>query len=262
MINYEKAHREMVKYLAPFDHRDPMIKLKISHTFEVVRLSKMIAEGIGLDDEQVQLAGIIGLLHDIGRFPQAEQFGDFSDISTVDHAVLGVRILQENDMLRKFVQEDTYDSVILHAVLNHNRFIPDPGPDSLHLLHARLIRDADKVDNFRVKAEDPIEAIAGCTQEELESSDASEEVVREFMSGHQILSASRKTHLDKWISYTAFVFDFNFLPGLVYVRDNDMITASNTRFTPNKPENVQLMKEVTDQANAYVRRRIEELSHS
>ena len=43
MINYEKAHREMVKYLAPFDHRDPMIRLKIRHTFEVVRLSKMIA---------------------------------------------------------------------------------------------------------------------------------------------------------------------------------------------------------------------------
>ena len=39
--------------------------LKVKHTYEVVNKSEYIAKGLGLDEENTELAKLIALLHDI-----------------------------------------------------------------------------------------------------------------------------------------------------------------------------------------------------
>ncbi len=46
---------------------DGKIKLKIKHTYEVNK-SEYISKGLGLNQENIELAKLIALLHDIGRY--------------------------------------------------------------------------------------------------------------------------------------------------------------------------------------------------
>ena len=74
MIDIEKAYIEFDKYVSHFNPNNGRIKLKIDHIKRVATMSKKIAKNLNLDEEQVKLAELIGLFHDIGRFKQAELY--------------------------------------------------------------------------------------------------------------------------------------------------------------------------------------------
>ena len=122
MIDYDKALHAFQAYVKNYDANDGKVHLKIVHTMKVAELSEMIARGIGEDEENVHLAKVIGLLHDIGRFEQLRRFHDFRDYLTVDHAQLGVEILKENHLIRAFVEDEKYDDTIFQAISNHNKY--------------------------------------------------------------------------------------------------------------------------------------------
>lgn len=66
-----------------------------------------------LNDEDKDLAMLIALLHDIGRFDQAKQMKFFrEDLMNYDHAKLEVKLLFESGEIRKFIKTDKYDNVI------------------------------------------------------------------------------------------------------------------------------------------------------
>ena len=48
---------------------------------------------MGLTGEDKDVAWLLGMLHDIGRFEQIRCFGTFNDGMSVDHAELGADIL-------------------------------------------------------------------------------------------------------------------------------------------------------------------------
>ena len=125
---FANAIEEFRKYIIEnYDPKDGMISLKIRHTYGVVDASEYIAKSIGLDNENIQLARIIALLHDIGRFEQAKQYKDYRDYKNIDHAELGVKILFEEGFIRKFIQDDKYDNIILKAIKNHNKLEIEDG---------------------------------------------------------------------------------------------------------------------------------------
>ena len=72
MIDIENANIQFNKYVSQFNPNEGRIKLKIDHINRVAIMSKKIAQNLHLSDEQVKLAELIGLFHDIGRFKQAE----------------------------------------------------------------------------------------------------------------------------------------------------------------------------------------------
>ena len=82
--------------------------------------------------------------------------------------------------------------------------------DSRKLLHARIIRDADKLDNCRVKLEDAIETMLQVTADEVGNSKISPEVMEQFRRKESIRSLTRKTKMDYWVSYLAYFFDINY----------------------------------------------------
>ena len=79
MIDIEKAEKAFKEYLKGYDVQDEKVALKIRHTYEVVNKSEYIAEGLKLDKENIELAKIIALLHDLGRFEQIKKFKEFND---------------------------------------------------------------------------------------------------------------------------------------------------------------------------------------
>ena len=201
MIDFEKAKKSFKKYLEGYDLNDGMIQLKVRHTYGVVELSEYIAKDLNLDEENVELAKLIALLHDIARFEQAKEFGDYRDYKTLDHAELGVKILFEDNLIRNFIETDKYDEVILKAIKNHNKLEIEDGLNEAELLHAKIIRDADKTDNFRVKANDRFEDIFNSSKEKLENDIISDNIFNDFMNNKIIISKERKTDMDFWVSY-------------------------------------------------------------
>ena len=49
---------------------------------------------LDLTQEEVEIASLIGLLHDIARFEQYTQYGTFKDLQSIDHGNLGAEILK------------------------------------------------------------------------------------------------------------------------------------------------------------------------
>ena len=255
MINYEKALAAFKKYIENYDLENDMIKLKVIHTYEVVALSEYIAKDLNLDKEDFELAKIIGLLHDIGRFEQVKKFGNFRDYETIDHGDFGAEILFKDGLIRNFIADDQYDEIIKKAVTYHNKYKLPEGLNERELLHAKLIRDADKTDNFRVKAVDKLEAIDNITDEQMENSEVTQVIYEDFKKEQLIDGKKRVTPADVWISYIAFIFDFNFSSGLKYIKEKNYINILVNRINFKNEDTKIKMEEIRNLSNDYIERR-------
>lgn len=186
-MNFTKAKQVFSNYLKSFDTDDDKIRLKIVHTYGVVACSEEIATRMHLSKEDVELAKMIALLHDIGRFEQMRLYNSF-DPGTMDHAAYGVKLLFEDGMITKFVEERSYDEIIKNAIAKHSDFQLEGIENERALLHAKAIRDADKLDNCRVKLEDSIETILDVSKEEVGRQEISEKVYQDCMAGKSVFS--------------------------------------------------------------------------
>lgn len=258
-IDIRYATESFRKYLTSYDSADDKIRLKIVHTFCVKRASEAIADRLHLSGEDRQLAVLIGLLHDIGRFEQLRIYNSFIDADTVDHAALGVKILFEDNKIRDFIIDDSYDKIIREAIANHNRYAIEDGLSGRSLLHAKIIRDADKLDNYRVKLEDGIETMigSGITEENLGSFSISEAVYEEAQRKVSILSSLRKTPMDIWVSYIAVTFDIYFKETLEIIREENYIERLMARVPYTNEITAARMDRLRDLVLAYIKERVD-----
>lgn len=128
--DFDAAKAAFEAYLDEYDRADDKIHLKIVHTYGVVDAAEDIARRMGLGEEDVQLAKVIGLLHDIGRFEQIKRFDSFEP-GTMEHAAYGAQILfGPEKMIRRFVKDDRFDSLICTAIEKHSIYIKYPGSSS------------------------------------------------------------------------------------------------------------------------------------
>lgn len=257
MINFEQAKKAFKEYLQQYDLEYGKNELKIKHTYGVVKSSEYIAKKLLLDKEDIELAKLIGLLHDIGRFEQIKNFDCFIDSKRVDHAILGNKILFKNNFIRNFVKDDKYDNIISKAILNHNRLSIEDNLKDRELLHAKIIRDADKTDNFRVKALDDFENIIdNCNKKILENDVISEKIFTDFMNSKIIVREDRNTYMDFWVSYIAFIFDFNYKYGLEYIKEKNYINKIINRLDYKKIDTKEKMQKIKKHANKYIENRL------
>lgn len=258
MIDFTKAKNAFKEYLKNYDLTDGMIELKVRHTYGVVSLSEYIAKDLNLDEENIELAKLIALLHDIARFEQAREFGDYRDYKTLDHAELAVKILFEDNMIRKFIEDVKYDNIILKSIRNHNKLEIENGLNENELLHSRIIRDADKTDNFRVKANDRFEDIFNSSKEKLENDIITDKIFNDFMNSKIIISKERKTDMDCWVSYLAFIFDYNFKSGLKYIKEKNYINILVDRLDYKVDDTKEKMEKIRKHALHYIDNKINE----
>ena len=147
MIDIINAKNEFNKYVKNYDPTNGRIKLKIEHILRVSEICKDIAINLNLNEEEILLAEIIGLFHDIGRFEQVRIYNTYNDKACgIDHGEFSNNVLFKNDFIRKFIPENTYDELIKKAIYNHNKLHIDSSLSEKELLFAKIIRDADKLD--------------------------------------------------------------------------------------------------------------------
>lgn len=125
-----------------------MMRLKREHTAYVTANARAIAEGGKFDARTALAAEAAGLLHDTGRYEQLRRYNTFRDSESVDHAVFSHDIVREKGWLDQWPREEA--DAILAAVLYHNRRDLPDGLDPFVSDVSRTVRDADKLDIFRV----------------------------------------------------------------------------------------------------------------
>lgn len=245
------AVKEFEAYLDHYDRDDDKIRLKITHTYGVMDCSRKIAQRMKLSGEDTELAQLIALLHDIGRFEQIRRFDSFEP-GNMNHAKFGEKILFEEGMIRKFIREETWDEIIRTAIARHSDFRLEGIKDERTLLHAKLIRDADKLDNCRVKIEDPIETFMGAPAEDIGTEPISRPVIEQFRRQESILSSVRKTKMDYWVSYLAYFFDMNYPVSFSIVQKEDYVSRIIRRIPYSNPETAGYMKEIWQTLDQFI----------
>ena len=255
-MNFELAQVAFNKYVNNFNVKDGPTALKIRHTYEVIKKSEYIAIGLALDKDDIELAKLIALLHDIGRFQQIEKYNNFND-DKIDHAKFGVKILFEDNLIRNFIETSKYDDIIYKAILNHNKFQIEENLNEKELLHCKIIRDADKLDNFRVKKEDKFEDMFPNTynSDTVNYESISSKVYENFMKHKCIRLEDRKTIIDYWVCILAFIFDLNFDISLKYVKENNYIDILIDRIEYKNETTKQKMEGIRKCAKDYLDRK-------
>lgn len=212
-IDLTSAKTAFNRFLQKYTNtNDPGFRLKVVHTFHVVENAKMLVELLQLPEEDCRLAQLIALLHDIGRFEELKITSELNNLH-FDHASYGVKMLFEDGMIRDYIAADCYDEIIQTAILHHNKKEIPEDVEGKSLLHAQLIRDADKLDNFRVKIEEPTENLFPGrvnSVEAMEESVISDKVFMEILSENSVDIRDRITPLDYYVTILGFVFDLNF----------------------------------------------------
>ena len=244
MINLSQAKEEFEKYVKPYGRDNVKICRKIEHSYRVIEVAKQIAKTLKLEEEDLELAKLIGLLHDIGRFEQIRIYDTFSDKDSIDHADLGVKILFEDGLIRKFIEDDKYDNIIYKAIKNHNKYAIEDGLDEKELLHAKIIRDADKTDIYEVYIRDIESNENAIFNYDNISKEKISDKVLEAVKEHKLVDRYYTVNeADRYVAALAFIFDFNFKKGLELVKERKYITKLINRVrTENNEEEMKIIE--------------------
>ena len=285
-INRKNVINAFAEYVRNYDPSDEKIKLKIDHTYRVAGMCQRIAESLGLSESDVDIAWLLGMLHDIGRFEQIRRFGTFNDAQSVDHAEFGADLLFKEGLIRKFaegyyeecelarsgneeagqaysrqkdcqecklnsrqgncllaqsdnqsgycqgerkikeflvnndattvddeqiIKNNEYhkkDTGLLElAIRQHNKYRVKEDLTERQRMFCDILRDADKVDIFKVNADIPMEIIYDVTTEELKSGVISKEVLESFYKRETVLKSVRKSAVDHIVGHISLLFE-------------------------------------------------------
>lgn len=232
VINRKNVINAFAEYVRNYDPSDEKIKLKIDHTYRVAGLCQRIAESLGLSEPDVDIAWILGMLHDIGRFEQIRRFGTFNDVQSVDHAEFGADLLFKEGLIRKFAEgyyeecelaepENQEDEQIIKnnehhnkdtgllemAIRQHNKYRVKEDLTERQRMFCDILRDADKVDIFKVNADIPMEIIYDVTTEELKNGVITKEVLESFYKKETVLKSVRRSAVDHIVGHISLLFE-------------------------------------------------------
>lgn len=124
------------------------VSLKECHTIRVVEHCHNLAAWLRFNTKDIYLAEAVGLCHDIGRFKQVTQYRTINDIESVDHAALGVAEMIAANIPNKVESADW--EILSFAVAAHNAIVIPATTNERSLIFAKIIRDADKLDIYRI----------------------------------------------------------------------------------------------------------------
>ncbi len=255
MIDLDKAEKEFIKYSEKFNLEDSHLKRKQLHSLRVRDLSREIAQKMNLNNEEIQIATLIGLLHDIGRFEQFTQYGTFRDRESIDHGDLGVKILKKDDYIKTYIDNEKYADVIYLAIKNHNKYKIEKGLTPKQEMFCKIIRDADKLDIF-------YEAIDIFYKEkeieEINKSIVNNKILSKIYE-KKTINRNELTERGKLIEVLvmlAFLFDMNYSASFEIIYKQKYINRIFQRFHFENEETKHKMQQIQEFLNQYVEEKI------
>ena len=231
-------------YTNRFRSLDPEIEknidLKIRHTYRVCDNVSRIAKSLGMGRDDLVMAEVLALFHDIGRFEQLKVFGSFNDRITVDHAKLGLKVLNNSGVLACLPGNER--RLLCRSIWLHNKYeIPEKERVDT-ILFSRLIRDADKLDilgvineHFATRDLHPNLALDFGMKDK---PGFSRKAVSEILQGKMVRMPVLKTMNDMRLMYLSWVFDIYFPVTLSCIEERGYLT----RLMSNLPSDPEIFK--------------------
>lgn len=227
------------------------LHLKLCHSYKVQQESAYIAEELELSDHDQKLANVIGLLHDTGRFPQFVKYQTYIDAKSESHSEMGIEAISQYGLLDGVSKSDT--EIIITAIKYHSVKDVPSGLNEQCQLHTKIVRDADKLDIFRVviAAYKLYDKDPSKYRYEVEypnngqySAKILEAVMRKEKIDYQLLTSID----DARLLQLAWAFDINFVPALRRIVKKKYLEEM-TKFMPDTPDIKRATEFVLDHVN-------------
>lgn len=249
IINLEKAKEEFIKYTEYYDLTNENLERKQKHSLRVMQISERIAKFLELSQEEIKLATLIGLLHDIARFEQYTKYKTFRDLDSTDHGDYGAEILQYD--MRKYIEKTQYDEIIKKAIKNHNKYKIEEGLSAKEEIFAKIIRDADKIDILY----ESVEMFWQGREHIVENSTITEDVIEQFNNCVQIKRRKERrleNSINEIVSVIAFIFDMNFKESFKIIKNQNYINKILDRYNIKDEYTKNEIEKIRIKANHYI----------
>jgi hypothetical protein len=253
----EHLKRWFADYVAGFYADDPAnngtIRLKEKHTKRVCENIVLLGKAMDLSNEEIMLAETMALFHDIGRFKQYAIYGTFKDVDSENHALLGLRELAIHNVLDVCTKDEK--KWITKAIANHNVSTIPKTEKEESLLYIRLLRDADKLDiwkvfldHFNTRDKQPNPVVEFSLPDD---PNFSPRVLSAFSEERFVYFQDLKTLNDVKLLLLSWVFDLNFPFSIQLVKDRGYIDKIGATL----PESIEV-KNILTQIHDYMERHL------
>ena len=222
------------EFFNKYDMSIKELQMKKDHTYRVAMFSKLLASHLNLDLKEQKRAYIIGLFHDLGRFPQYSEYKTFSDEKSIDHGKLGYDILNEIDYK---------DEIVKKAILQHNKYTIPASYEGILKTHCEIIRDADKLDNLNYDFHPRYTGLK-----------VSEHLISFFKNHILIPNELVQNQLDETLRELSFVFDINLEGTLCLIRNKGIIDKKTNQVYEQTNDTTIFM--IGNYINEYINKRI------
>ncbi len=285
-INREHIKKTFQEYTDRYDSTNPKIKLKIDHTYRVANLCEQIAQSLELSAAEVDLAWLSGMLHDVGRFEQLRRYNTFSDAQSIDHARFAVELLYDEGLIADYVpeisttelvagartwwsmgganesptaqSEDMPLSDILQtlriAIGEHSAYRIQKGLDERTRMFCQILRDADKVDIFRVICDTPMEEVYGFQTKDILRSAITPEVMQAFYEHHAVLRKLKKCPADYIVAHGSLTFELVYPESLRIAKEQGYLNQMMS-FQSENPDTAEMFEDLRKDLNGYLEER-------
>jgi hypothetical protein len=188
----------------------------------------LLTAGESLSAEDSRIASAVALLHDVGRFPQYKRWRTFLDSDSDNHARLAVDVIRKDKLLDSLETQEQL--LIEEAVRFHNLLKVPERIQSPTRLFINLIRDADKIDIWRIFDEllalPPEERASAATLGFADIPDeVSEECINTLAGGSVVQLDNLKSLNDFKLLLISWVYDLNFLSSRRLLLERGHISA-------------------------------------
>jgi len=184
----------------------------------------------------------VALLHDVGRFEQFVKYRTLNDRQSESHAQISIDELKSHRVLDHLTVEEI--EIIFKAIDAHSRKTIPENLDQRSVLFSKLIRDADKLDIWKVL----IEADQGTTtalnaivfSDLPDNEEYNPKALKAISSGEMFDLAEIRSRNDFRLLAMAWVFDLNFSASFHLVLERGYIDMLAERL----PEHENIKKAV------------------
>ena len=285
-INREHIKKTFQEYTDRYDSTNPKIKLKIDHTYRVANLCEQIAQSLELSAAEVDLAWLSGMLLDVGRIEQLRRYNTFSDAQSIDHARFAVELLYDEGLIADYVpeisttelvagartwwsmgganesptaqSEDMPLSDILQtlriAIGEHSAYRIQKGLDERTRMFCQILRDADKVDIFRVICDTPMEEVYGFQTKDILRSAITPEVMQAFYEHHAVLRKLKKCPADYIVAHGSLTFELVYPESLRIAKEQGYLNQMMS-FQSENPDTAEMFEDLRKDLNGYLEER-------
>ena len=233
------------------------VKMKEEHSRRVLAEMRYLAKELSLTENQRLLAESIGLLHDVGRFPQFVKYRTYSDPRSVNHSLLALDVLQEENVLSPLPADER--GIIETAIKYHGDKDLPSNLTGDTLLLSKMIRDADKLDIYRVATQAYVQYKNDPDNFKLEIElpdrpGCSPEVLNALLEGRLIDNKHLQTFNDMKLCQLSWVYNVNFTATLKRIRRKKYLNGI-LEFLPDTED----IRKVRQKVFAYLETRIKNI---